>query len=139
MDQAARSLLRFSLWTLAFYAGLGLALEGLHGFKIAWYLSAATTMRRELLTLGHAHGTLFSIAGIGVACSWPFFDSRLQARVRAATAMVRFATIATPFGFLLGGAFAQGGDPGLAILLVPMGALAFIAGITQLARSVARA
>src|SRR5262245_16920814 len=54
---------RFGLWALLAYLTLGLALEGLHGFKVAWYLEYET--RRLMWTLAHAHGVLTSLLAIG--------------------------------------------------------------------------
>jgi len=57
--------IRFGLWALLAYLTLGLALEALHGFKVAWYLEFET--RRLLWTLAHAHGVLVSVLTIGFA------------------------------------------------------------------------
>ena len=54
--------IRFGLWSLLAYLTLGLALEALHGFKVAWYLEFET--RRLLWTLAHAHGVLVSVLAI---------------------------------------------------------------------------
>ena len=52
-DRAARAK-QFGWWALSAWAVFGLALEAMHGFKVAGYLDDAWT--RELLTLAHAHG-----------------------------------------------------------------------------------
>jgi hypothetical protein len=46
------------------------------------------------------------------------------------------ATIVLPAGFFLGGTTAQGGDPGLLVLLVPVGALLVFVGVLLTARSI---
>lgn len=49
---------------LHLYLFVGLLLEALHGFKFGWYLDVDNEMRRLMLTLGHAHGTLFALVNI---------------------------------------------------------------------------
>jgi hypothetical protein len=107
---------------------LGLVLETLHGFKVQAYLSVANETRRLMWTLAHAHGTLLGLAHLGfaftVSCaaSW-------HPRVRSlASACLIGAGVLMPGGFFLGGLFTYAGDPGLGILLVPIGGvLLFIA------------
>lgn len=126
--------LRLGWWCVALFGLAGLLLEGLHGFKSGWLLDVSSETRRHMLTLAHAHGTLLGLLNIGFAwtCSrvpeaklgpWP---SRCLVG----------ATIGLPVGFALGGVFAQAGDPGLGIVLVPIGALCLIAAAVLTARAV---
>ncbi len=118
--------LRAGWWGLAFYLALGLVLEVFHGFKVPWYLDVAHTSRRELLTLGHAHGTLVAVINVVFAALLP---SLAAPRLRLVSALLLVALLFLPFGFLLGGLFATEGDPGLPIVLVPLGALALLLGV----------
>ena len=116
--------LRFGWWTLLLFLTLGLVLEGLHGFKIGWYVDITT--RQHMFTLGHAHGTLLALVHIAFGVSLPLVKSHKHAALPSACLMG--ASLAMPAGFLLGGLFPYGGDPGLGIVLVTLGgALLFVA------------
>jgi hypothetical protein len=108
---------RFGLWALLAYLSLGLALEALHGFKVAWYLEFET--RRLLWTLAHAHGVLVSVLTIGFGMMLQRTDpARWQ---RTAGACLLAALVLLPGGFLIGGIYVYGGDPGPGVLLSPIG------------------
>jgi hypothetical protein len=130
---AARHL-RWGWWSLFVFLSLGIALEALHGFKIAWYLSLANQTRRFMWTLAHAHGTLLALIHLAFAASlrarplWP------QSGLRAASASLVLAGILLPLGFFLGGLDIRSGDPGLGILLVPAGSVLLLAGVFLVAR-----
>ncbi len=118
---------RFGLWALLSYLTLGLGLEVLHGFKVGWYLDFET--RRLMWTLGHAHGVLLAIlVTIFGGLLW-LWHAPEQAWRRKASACLMAATILLPGGFLLGGAFVYGGDPGIAVLLSPVGGVALVIGV----------
>lgn len=122
--------LRFGWTTVLVFAVLGLTLEALHGFKVRAYLDVANDTRRLMWTLAHAHGTLLGIVnvlyGLTVA-SVPGWGRRpLTSRGLVAAAVL------LPAGFFLGGLLPYGGDPGLGILLVPVGALALVAALAVL-------
>lgn len=123
-------------WTaLLFYLVLGAVLEALHGFKVDWYLSVATDARRLMLTLAHAHGTLLALVNLAFAASLdglPALSSRGRALV---SACLTGALFLLPLGFLLGGIFLHGSDPGLGVLLVPVGAMLLFVGVAVLARA----
>jgi hypothetical protein len=128
--------LRFGWWTLLLFLTLGLVLEALHGFKIGAYLNPSNDTRRLVWTLAHAHGTLFGLLNIAFAFSvgrtpdWP-------ARPRAiASACLRGATLLMPAGFFLGGVRVYAGDPGVGIVLVPVGGLLLLAAVLLTALSV---
>ena len=123
--------IRFGLWALLAYLALGLALEALHGFKVAWYLEFET--RRLLWTLAHAHGVLISVLTIGFGLML-HRASEPAPWQRAVAGCLMAALVLLPGGFLLGGIYVYGGDPGPAVLLSPIGgALLFAAvGLTAL-------
>ena len=121
--------LKFGWWTLLVFLTAGLALEGLHGFKIGFYLNVSNETRRLMWTLGHAHGTLLGLIQLGFA-----FTSELlpgwapHRRLRASNCLIG-STVLITAGFFLGGAFARGGDPGLGIILLPLGAVLLFTAI----------
>jgi hypothetical protein len=132
----ARRHLRVGWWSLLVFAGLGLALESLHGFKVRAYLDVSNDTRRLMWTLAHAHGTLLSLVnivfglGIRVVPEMGVRDRLLISRCLIA------ALVLLPAGFFLGGVAFYGGDPGVGVLLVPIGAVSLIAAVFLLARQV---
>ena len=54
----------------------------------------------------------------------------------AASRFLLAANVLLPAGFFLGGLFLHAGDPGLGILLVPLGAVALFLGVLLAARGV---
>jgi hypothetical protein len=115
--------LRAGWWGLALFVILGAALELLHAIKSPFYVDAGRETTRLLLRLAHAHGTLLSVLNIAYALT-------LRARPRAGRALASAPLLASlvllPGGFLVGGVWAHGGDPGLGVLLVPAGAVALL-------------
>lgn len=127
--------LRFGWWTLLVFLTLGLVLEALHGLKAGFYLSVTNETRRLMWTLAHAHGTLLALINLGFASTvrlvpeWP-------ARGRGvASVCLRGATILMPAGFFLGGVVIYSGDPGLGIILLPIGGLLLLAAVLITARA----
>lgn len=128
--------LRLGWWALLGYLTLGLILEVLHGFKVGWYLNVGYETRRLMFTLAHAHGTLLALVNIAAALTaraLGFIVTRGTSRALAA------ATLLLPLGFFLGGVVVHDGDPGVGILLVPIGALLLMGGVAGIARAVAKA
>ena len=113
----------FGWWSLLIFLTLGIVLEGLHGFKVGAYLNVSNSTRRLLWTLAHAHGTALALVHIGFGLT----ANQLAAwtgRTRAfASVSLMAASILLPGGFFLGGLVIYAGDPGLGILLVPLGAI----------------
>ena len=130
-DDLARRHLRFGWWSLAIFLSLGIVLEGLHGFKVRWYLDVGNETRRLMWTLAHAHGTLLSLVHIGYAATARMLPAAGSSR--AVSLCLHGATVFLPGGFFLGGAVIHGGDPGLGILLVPVGALLLLAAVVMVA------
>jgi hypothetical protein len=117
---------RFGLWALLAYLLLGMAIDAMHGFKVGWYLDFET--RRLMWTLAHAHGVLTSILAIG-------FGVMLQLAAepapwhRIASACLLAAVVLLPGGFLLGGIYVYDGDPGVGVLLAPVGGVLLFAAV----------
>lgn len=121
--------LRFGWQALAAFVILGVALEALHAFKFPAYLNVANSTRRLMWTLAHAHGTLLALVNLALAASvalMPDWDPR---RRDLASVCLLGASVLLPTGFFLGGIAVHGGDPGLGILLVPLGAALLIASV----------
>jgi len=136
-EAIARRHLCFGWWTLLVFLTLGLVLEGLHAFKVGAYLKVSNETRRLMWTLAHAHGTLLALVSLGFA-SMVRLTPEWPARQRAvASACLRGATLLMPAGFFLGGLFIYSGDPGLGILLVPVGGIMLFAGVILTALGVA--
>ena len=117
---------RFGLWALLAYLALGIAIDAMHGFKVSWYLDFET--RRLMWTLAHAHGVLTSVLAIG-------FGVLLQLSAepapwhRVASACLLAAVVLLPGGFLLGGIYVYDGDPGVGVLLAPLGGALLFAAV----------
>jgi hypothetical protein len=89
-----------------------------------------------MFTLAHTHGTLLALVNIASGASAKIFGANLLPD-RAASA-VRLAAILMPLGFLLGGIVIHDGDPGLGVLLVPIGGFLLAYGVFAIATAVHR-
>ena len=127
--------LRFGWWSLLFFLALGLVLDTLHGFKIGWYLDVSNTTRRLMWTLAHAHGTLTSLVHLVFALALHAFPTAAGRWLRFASACLIASTILLPGGFFLGGIVIYGGDPGVGILLTPVGAVTLMIAVFLAARN----
>jgi len=131
--------LQVGWWALLGFLTVGVVLETLHGFKVRWYLDASNETRRLMFTLGHSHGTLLGLVNVAFALTQRRLpDWRPIVRALASRCLTG-ATLLLPGGFLLGGFFVHGGDPGLGIVLVPPGALLLLVAVLLTARAVRRA
>ena len=128
--------LRLGWWSLLLFATLGLGLESLHGFKVRAYLDVSNETRRLMWTLAHAHGTLLAVLNIVFGLSVRAVPELTAARVPLISRALVGATVVMPAGFFLGGVTFYAGDPGLGILLLPVGALLLLAAIFWIARAV---
>jgi len=126
--------IRFGWRALLLFAALGLVLEALHAFKLRWYLDASNEPRRMLLTLTHAHGVLLALINIIFGLSHRSFPTLSGRRLSLASASLLSATALLPGGFLLGGLVVYGGDPGLGVSLVPIGATLLIIALALFAK-----
>ena len=126
--------LKLGFYGLLLFLTLGLALEALHGLKLGLYLDVENEPRRLAWRLAHAHGTLLSLVHVLFGLT---LASRYAPPVVAqerASRLLSAATLLLPGGFLLGGLFVHGGDPGIGVLLVPLGALALFGAVWLTAR-----
>lgn len=122
--------LRAGSWALFAFAALGLGLETLHAFKLGLYLDVGNETRRLLWRLAHAHGVLLALLNVCHALavrSWPRLEDALASRALLVSLLLM------PSGFLLGGVFARGGDPGASIGLSAAGGVALLFGLAKLA------
>lgn len=129
--------LRFGWWSLFAWLTLGVVLETLHGFKLAWYLNVDVEMRRLMFTLAHAHGTLLALVNIAAGLTLRTVKG-FELEKKASLALLG-GSVLLPAGFLLGGLVIHDGDPGLGVLLVPVGALLLLYGVWSAARALGRA
>ena len=130
--------LRFGWWSLLFFLSLGLALEAMHGFKLGWYLDVDQEVRRLMFTLAHAHGALFGLLHIALAATLHIAQPSGWAVVFASRGLT-VASVLLPLGFFLGGFGIAGGDPGVGIVFVPLGAAALFCSVGLAAYSLRRA
>lgn len=117
---------RAGLAALFVFAAFGLTLELLHGLKLGFYLDVTNETRRMLWRLAHAHGALLGLLNVCCALAvraWPELDDALAARA------LLLALLLMPLGFLLGGLFATGGDPGASVGLAAAGGVALLVGL----------
>jgi predicted GNAT family N-acyltransferase len=126
--------LRIGFWGLLLFLSFGLGLEALHGYKVAFYLAVENEPRRLAWRLAHAHGTLLSLVNVVFGLTLGSRYAPPAAAAERASRLLTAATLLLPGGFLLGGAFVHGGDPGLGVLLVPLGALALFGAVWITAR-----
>ena len=129
---------RFGWWSLLLFLTLGITLEALHGFKVAWYLDVSNETRRLVWRLAHAHGALLGVVHIAFAFTLTARPAGPARWHRLASLCLMGASVLLPGGFLLGGMVVYGGDPGLGIFLTPLGALLFFAGVLCVAVDITR-
>lgn len=112
-------------WTALFVAlAFGTVVEGLHGFKTSGYL--LEPIRREMWTLAHFHAAALALVNL-VYVRW--------AASRGASRALLWGSALLPLGFFLGGIAPYEGDPGIGIVVAPVGALLvlYAAGVHALA------
>lgn len=124
--------LRLGWLAILVFLTLGIVLEALHGFKVDWYLNVANDTRRLMWTLAHAHGVLIGLLHLGFAFTLRELDAEDAAWPRTVSPCLTGATVLLPGGFFLGGVMVYDGDPGVGILLVPVGALLLLVAVALL-------
>jgi hypothetical protein len=130
--------LKVGWWSLLVFLTMGLVLESLHGFKVGAYLNISNETRRLMWTLAHAHGTLLALVQIAFAFTvrlMPGWPERARGLVSASFIAAGWLM---PLGFFLGGLVIYSGDPGLGILLVPVGGLLLLVAVFATARALSR-
>ena len=114
-------------WTALFVAlAFGTLVEGLHAFKTSGYL--LEPVRREMWTLAHFHAAALAIVNL-VYARWA------EPARRTASRALLWGSALLPLGFFLGGIAPYEGDPGVGVLVAPIGALLvlYTAGVHALA------
>lgn len=134
VDGCAREHLRWGWVAVFVFVTLGVALEAMHAFKVGLYLDADQATRRLMWRLAHAHGTLLGLVNLALATTLSRLEMKSATR-RAASLSLRGATLFMPAGFFLGGVWLYGGDPGLGVLLVPVGGLMLLVATAICARA----
>ena len=119
----ARAHLRFGWIALLVFATLGAVLEALHAWKSGAYLGVGNEVRRLMWTLAHAHGIGLSLVQLGFAATVKIGFEVESRRLLRAGQLLRWATVLLPAGFFLGGVAPYEGDPGVGVILAPLGAL----------------
>jgi hypothetical protein len=122
-------------WSLLIFSGLGLVLETLHGFKIGAYLDVSNETRRLMWTLAHVHGTLLAVLHILFGLTVRASADAGARNDRLISMLLTGASVLLPVGFFLGGFGFYAGDPGLGVLLVPIGAVLLLAALYFVASS----
>jgi hypothetical protein len=123
--------LRFGWWSLFVFVLMGTVLEGLIGFKWTPYMTNDT--RQVLWRLAHAHGTLLGLVHLAFALTVHSGESAMPHRWISPSLIT--ASILLPGGFFAGGIFTFNGDPGVGVLVVPLGACFMIAAVLLIART----
>ena len=77
--------------------------------------------------LAHAHGTFMGIVHLVFAWSTTLLPSWTISAQRMAGSLLTAASVLIPGGFFLGGLWHYEGDPGLGIVLLPIGAILLFA------------
>lgn len=86
-------------------------------FKADFYLDPAMETRRLMWRLAHAHGTFLSLVHIAFALT----VAHAPRPPRWSSPCFTGALVALPAGFFLGGLSPSGGDPGVGIVVLPLG------------------
>jgi hypothetical protein len=134
-ERIARRHLLVGWAALLVYLTFGLFLEMLYGFKAGFYLDVGNEARRLMWRLAHAHGTLLALVNVAYGLT---VKAVPEAADGLASACLCVALVLVPLGFFLGGAFTNGGDPGVMVLVVPPGAVALAIGTGFVVRSLGR-
>ena len=133
MDYADRHL-RFGWWSLLVFATLGLLLESLQGFKVRAYLDVSNETRRLMWTLAHAHGTLLALVHVSFGLAMRATPPPALPHLGLISRSLVAASVLLPGGFFLGGIAFYSGDPGLGVLLVPVGGVLLLFAVFWIAR-----
>jgi hypothetical protein len=123
----ARRHLRAGWSALLIFATLGLVLESLHGFKVRAYLDVSNETRRLMWTLSHAHGTAMGVINILFGLTVRALPD--MAPPRLASRLMLGATLLLPAGFFLGGVGFFAGDPGVGVVVLPVGAALLLSAL----------
>ena len=126
--------LQVGWWAFFLFAAAGLMLESMQGFKVRAYLDVSNETRRLMWRLAHAHGALLGLVNVVVGLQIRVLPEVGAAYRRVTSSALLAATGLIPGGFFLGGIVFYGGDPGLGVLILPIGAVCLLAAAFLLAR-----
>lgn len=129
---STRTHLRFGWTGLLVYALLGIGLEALHAWKSAAYLGVGNETRRLMWTLAHAHGVGLSLVHLGFAATLNSVAATERPKLAFASRAFCWASLLIPLGFFLGGTVTYEADPGLGVLLVPVGAVLLLFALARI-------
>jgi hypothetical protein len=132
-SQYAHRHIRFGWWSIFVFAAIGLTLELLHGFKIRAYLDVSNQTRRLMWTLAHAHGALLGLINVVFGLMVTTLPGLLGGHIRLVSRALIAAAVVLPLGFFLGGIAFYSGDPGIGVLLVPIGAVLLLIALFYVA------
>jgi hypothetical protein len=116
LDRARRAARVHGFALLFVSACMGFTLEAAHALKLSSYLDVP--LRRELLTWAHAHGVGLALVLLAYASN-AVVSTRTASHERTLAA----GSVLMPLGFALASIDLHESDPGVAIVLVPVGAL----------------
>ena len=119
--RVSRRHMRIGWWSLLIFLSLGMTLEAMHGFKFQWYVGEDNATRRLMWTLAHAHGTLLSLIHLAYSNTVEKLGATFGRFQTISSWSLALASLLLPGGFFAGGIVVHDGDPGLGILLVPVG------------------
>jgi hypothetical protein len=85
-------------------------------------------------TLAHTHGTLLSIVHVIFGLYIRGLPQKSSQHQRLISVCLIAAGVILPTGFFLGGVGFYGGDPGVGVLLVPVGAALLLTSLFLVAR-----
>ena len=126
-------LIRQGWISLALWIAFGILVEGFNAFRSPAYLDDA--VRREMFRLAHAHGTLLNLVLIGAAICARLDLIRLGPMTSRGLSV---AVVLLPAGFLVGGLWHFKDEPGLGIVLVPVGAVLLLATVIYISLTLSR-
>ena len=130
---AVRRHMLFGWSALLVFITLGTALEALHGLKAEAYLGVGNETRRLMWTLAHAHGIGLSLLHIAFGATLRALFETLPRRLATASGLLSWGSVLVPVGFFLGGTVTYGGDPGVGVFLVPLGATVLFVAVALVA------
>ena len=91
-------------------------------------------------TLAHAHGALLGLVNVAAGLSLRALPALPEgARIASLSTTLVAATVLLPAGFFASGISFYGGDPGVGIALVPVGAASLAIAVFLMARAVSAA
>jgi hypothetical protein len=128
----ARTPLIRQAWVfLALWIAFGILLEGFNAFRTPALMDHH--VRRDMFRLAHSHGTLMNLVLLAAGICARLEMIRLTP---FATWSLRASVVLLPFGFFFGGVWPLSEEPGLGILLVPIGAVLLLAAAVQISLTI---